>query len=73
MSFFSIGKNEIKEMEKREKLLSDKMRSAKTHFSGQNVCSFNEIVLRNQKKKLDDKLSLLKYLNPESTNEDDSA
>ncbi len=64
MSFFSIGKNEIKKLEKLEKEIDSKLKECAKTYSG-NVFNFKDLVLKKEQERLHNKISILKHMNPE--------
>lgn len=76
MSFFAIGKNEIESLQSQERDINRRLSKQTPSQDGSggagNVFSFQDVVLKKQQEKLRNKIAVLKYLNPNSNNDDDS-
>lgn len=70
MSSFSIGKNEIKKLEEQEKRICSQLNDNSGVYTG-NVLNFKDAILKKEQQKICNKISILKYMNPESDPEDD--
>lgn len=69
MSFYSLGKNELRYLYQKEAQIKEELRSLKV--SSGNICSFKEITLKNEMKKIQNKLKILTFGN--NTDGDDIA
>lgn len=70
MSFYSIGKNELRNLSEQEL----KLRKQLDEDSGcGNVCSFKNIILHKELSKLNTKLRVLSYMNPKDDGDDGTA
>ncbi len=68
MSFFSIGKNELKKLQEDEQLLKTQIEKTQDSYTqGKNVYSFSKLVLQNRQNKLKAKISLLQHMNPDNS------
>lgn len=69
MSSFSIGKNEIKELEEQEKKLENKLKTRPKSYNG-NIFNFQEIALKKEQQKLHNKIAILKHMDPSDDSDD---
>lgn len=61
MSVYSVGKNEVRSlMEKEQKIKKELEEISKTSSSG-NICSFRSVMLKNEIKKVHNKLKILSF------------
>lgn len=57
MSFYSLGKNELHYLHQKEAQIKEELRKLKG--SSGNICSFKEITLKSEIKKIQNKLKVL--------------
>lgn len=69
MSFYSLGKNEIRYLHQKETQIKEELE--KLERSSENICSFKEITLKSEMKKIQNKLNVLTFGN--NTDGDDIA
>lgn len=61
MSFYSLGKNELYYLHQKEAQIKEELK--KLEESSDNICSFKEIILKNEMKKIQNKLKILTFGN----------
>lgn len=61
MSFYSLGKNELYYLHQKEAQIKEELK--KLEKSSDNICSFKEIILKNEMKKIQNKLKILTFGN----------
>lgn len=59
MSFYSLGKNELYYLHQKEAQIKEELK--KLEKSSDNICSFKEIILKNEMKKIQNKLKILTF------------
>jgi hypothetical protein len=70
VSLFSIGKNELKELQKRKEYLDMAITECDKNFGTEkNICNFQKIMLENQRGKLHAQISVMEYMYPEDDND----
>ena len=68
MSFYSVGKNEIRNLREKETHIKDELKIL-TSNSSSNVLSFKAIVLNNELEKLHNRLKVLTFGNNNDGND----
>ncbi|MDR1488303.1 MAG: hypothetical protein LBI26_00980 [Holosporales bacterium] len=71
MSFFSIGKNEIKVLQEQKEVIDRAIEKSDSISEFANVFRLSDVILSKKKKQLQNKIDLLKYQDQSSEFDDD--